>query len=206
MWGPGVQSTGFSRVVFLDSSKSGKSPATVNILIIRYYYPAKAGTLNTRYSEHSLILIEAHVGKQSFGSEPAPRINHIAIGDDDSAAVPNQLRVRNYPAFANRTEIIHFHLDRCKSSARFRSAHYCECDRGVDQRRDSAAVHYAGKLKMTLLDVETQSRAARLNRIELDAKRFWKVIGLEFFTDTLKCFGSDFHSLSFFRFSLSCCR
>jgi len=51
---PGVQSTGFSRVVFLESSKR-KSRARVNTLTVRYYYPAKAGTLNARWSDHAVL-------------------------------------------------------------------------------------------------------------------------------------------------------
>ena len=40
--------------MFLELS-NWKSPAKVNILIIRYYYPAKAGTLNARWSDHAVL-------------------------------------------------------------------------------------------------------------------------------------------------------
>src|SRR5689334_6451460 len=116
-----------------------------------------------------LRAIQAHVGQQSFCCKLPIRIENVAVAHYDSAAVAKQSRIRHNPARSNRDEIIHFHLNRCKSRPELRSADYRESDGGIDQGSDGSAVHHPRKLEMPLSYFEAQACASMFDRVEFNS-------------------------------------
>jgi hypothetical protein len=111
------------------------------------------------------------------------RIEQVALGYDDSAAIANQPGVGDYPAFAYWAKVIHLHLDGREARIRLRGADYRKCDRSVDQGRDRAPVHDARELQVPLFDIEAEPCTSMLDRIEFDPEGSREVIGFELLTD-----------------------
>ena len=63
--------------------------------------------------------VKPHISHETLRREISFRVEHVAITDNNSAAVAYQLCVSNDPAFSDGPKVVHLHLDCCEASAGF---------------------------------------------------------------------------------------
>jgi hypothetical protein len=144
--------------------------------------------------------VQANVREQPLCRQPSARVEHIAIGDYDAAAVAHQSRVGNHATFADGAQVIDLHLDRSETVGGLAHTYDGKGDRRINEARYRAAVHDALQLEQLPAHLDAQKRAAWLKRIQLDAQVLREVVNLEFFSYCLYSFGCYFHLMFFFPF------